>query len=252
MLSAASAIGGSFDLETVRHASGRSEEEVVSGLDELIAQGIVRESSSAELTYGFSHQKLRALVYEQTSLARRRLLHARAATALSRRLPVEENAAVVASHLRLAGDITGAAERYRIAAEHASSLHAHADALEYLEAALALGAGNGVLHERIGDTRTLLGDYGGALASYEVAASQAEGSGSARIEHKVGNVHLRRGDVEPSRDALRGRPRLGAGRGAGAKSARAGRSCARAEPLRTLGGVGNFRAGCARPRRVGR
>jgi DNA-binding SARP family transcriptional activator len=194
VLSAASVIGGSFDLETVRHASGRSEEEVVSGLDELVAQGIVKESSSADLTYGFSHQKLRALVYEQTSLARRRLLHARAATALSRRLPVEENAAVVASHLRLAGDTTGAAERYRIAAEHASSLHAHADALEYLEAALALGAGNGVLHERIGDTRTLLGDYVGALASYDAAAAQADVSGSAGIEHKVGNVHLRRGE----------------------------------------------------------
>ena len=139
VLGAAAAIGRSFDLDTVRQASGRSDEETVGALEELVAQGVVREAPGPEPVYDFSHQKLRALVYEQTSLARRRLLHGRAAAALSRRRPGEESAALVAAHLRLAGDHAGAAERYRLAAEHAASLHAHADALEHLEAALALG-----------------------------------------------------------------------------------------------------------------
>jgi tetratricopeptide (TPR) repeat protein len=101
----------------------------------------------------------------------------------------------VASHLRLAGDDAKAAKRYRIAAEYATSLHAHADALEYLQAALALGDGElGPLHERIADTRTLLGDYAGALTSYEAAAAEGGATETARIEHKLGNVHLRRGE----------------------------------------------------------
>jgi tetratricopeptide (TPR) repeat protein len=197
VLGAAAAIGRSFDLYTLRQASGRSDEETVGALEELVAQGVVREAPGPEPTYDFSHQKLRALVYGQTSLARRRLLHGRAAAALSRHRPGEESAALIASHLRLAGDHAGAAERYRVAAEHAASLHAHADALEHLEAALALGdADAGELHERIGDLRTLLGDYAGALASYEGAAAQSEPSAIAGIEHKLGDVHHRRGEWE--------------------------------------------------------
>jgi DNA-binding SARP family transcriptional activator len=197
VLGAAAVIGRSFDLDTVRQASGRSDQETVEALEELVAHGVVRESPGPEPTYDFSHQKLRTLVYEQTSLARRRLLHGRAAAALSRRRPGEESAALVASHLRLAGDHAGAAERYRVAAEHAVSLHAHADALEHLEAALALsGPDAGGLHERIGDMRTLIGDYGGALASYESAAAQCEPSALAAIEHKLGDVHHRRGEWE--------------------------------------------------------
>ena len=103
VLGAAAAIGRSFDLYTVRQASGRSDEETVSALEELVAQGVVREASGPEPVYDFSHQKLRALVYEQTSLARRRLLHGRAAAALSRGRPGAESAALVAAHLRTGG-----------------------------------------------------------------------------------------------------------------------------------------------------
>ena len=54
----------------------------------------------------------------------------------------------------------------------------------------------GGLHQRIGDLRTLLGDYGGALTSYESAAAQSELSALAAIEHKSGDVHRRRGEWE--------------------------------------------------------
>ncbi|HEX4719666.1 MAG TPA: AAA family ATPase [Thermoleophilaceae bacterium] len=195
VLGAASAIGRSFDLDSARQASGRSDEEAVAALEELVGRGLVRELPGTEPAYDFSHDKLRERVYEQTSLARRRLLHERVAAVLARRRPGGDGAAGVAHHLRLAGDQAGAAEQYRRAAEHAVSLHAHIDALEHLEAALALGYSDpaGVL-ERIGDLRTLLGDYPGALASYESAAAQCEPAALAAIEHKVGGVHLRRGE----------------------------------------------------------
>ncbi len=202
VLGAAAAIGRSFDLEVVREASGRTDEETVAALEELVSHGVVREVAGTEPVYDFSHQKLRALVYEQTGLARRRLLHGRVAGVLSKR-PGTESAALIASHLSLAGDQANAAKQYRLAAEHAASLHAHADALEHLEAALALGfPDTAELHERIGDLRTLVGDYAGALASYESAAAECEEGGLAAIEHKIGGVYGRRGDWERSEARL--------------------------------------------------
>jgi len=195
VLGAAAAIGRSFDLDTLREASGRSDEETVGALEELVAHGVVLEVPGAEPVYDFSHDKLRALAYEQTGLARRRLLHGRIATALVGRRRGGENAALVAAHLRLGGDQAGAAEHYRLAADHAASLHAHADALEHLEAALALGYPDAAaVHERLGDLRTLVGDYAGALGSFDTAAAYRAPAPRAAIEHKVGNVHQRRGE----------------------------------------------------------
>jgi DNA-binding SARP family transcriptional activator/predicted ATPase len=195
VLGAAAVIGRSFDLDSVQHASGRSDEETVAALEVLVSQGLVREVPGPDPVYDFSHQQLRARVYEKTGRARRRLLHARVAAALSGPRPDGESAALVAQHLRLAGDHPRAAEHYRLAAEHAASLHAHDNALDQLEQALALGYPDAVeVHERIGDLRTLLGDYGGALAGYESAAALCESAALAAIEHKIGGVHQRRGE----------------------------------------------------------
>ncbi len=197
LVETAAVIGRSFGLDAVRAASGRSDEETVDGLDELLAHGLVRELAAPEPGYDFTHDKLRALVYEEIGLARRRLLHQRVAGALARAAPGPEGAALVAQHMRLAGDQAGAAEQHRLAGEHAASLLAHADALEHLDAALALGhPDTAALHERIGDLRTLVGDYAGALASYESAAAHAHAASVARIEHKLGGVHQRRGEWE--------------------------------------------------------
>jgi hypothetical protein len=76
LLTTAAVIGRSFDFDTLRAASGRSDEETVSGLEALIAQRLIEEVRSGgeplRRRSGCFHEKLRALVYE-TSLARRRL-----------------------------------------------------------------------------------------------------------------------------------------------------------------------------------
>ena len=194
ILGAAAAIGRSFDFDTVRQASGRSVDEAVAALEDLVACGVVREMGGHEPKYDFSHSKLRELAYEQMGPARRRLLHGRIADSI---VGKDDAAGLVAFHLQLAGDDVGAAEHHRSAAEHAVSVHAHADALEHLDAALALGSADAAdVHERIGDLRTLTGDYGGALASYEAAAAFSDPGGRAAVEHKTGEVHQRRGEWE--------------------------------------------------------
>ena len=173
VLGAAAVVGRSFELDTVREVSGRSDEEAVTALEELVAQGVVRELTGAEPAYDFWHEKLRALVYEQMTQSRRRLLHARVAATLGKGRPRDGSAALIASHLHLAGDQAGAAQQHYRAAQHAASLHAYIDALEHLEAALALGYPDPArLLEWVGDLRTLVGNYGGALAAYESAAAE--------------------------------------------------------------------------------
>ena len=83
VLAAAAVIGRSFDLATVRAASGRAEEETVTALEELVRRGIVREvASGGDLVFDFGHASLRDAAYDGIGLARRRLLHRRAAEVL--------------------------------------------------------------------------------------------------------------------------------------------------------------------------
>ncbi|HEU5440488.1 MAG TPA: AAA family ATPase [Ktedonobacterales bacterium] len=215
-LTAAAVIGRSFTFEELREVSGRGEEETVGALEELIGRGLVHETASGiraemlgkagdgrdsagEPLYDFAHEKLRALVYAETSLARRRLLHRRAAEALARGAAARRDegalAGQIAQHYLLAGNEAAAAEAYRTAGEYARRVYANAEALEQFQRALALGHPDGAaLHEAIGDLRTLAGAYAEALRSYETAAALVAGGAMARIEQKLGNVYARRGE----------------------------------------------------------
>jgi DNA-binding SARP family transcriptional activator len=181
VLAAAAVIGRSFDVDTVRAASGRGDEETVTAIEELLRRGLVREGPA---DYDFAHERLRALVYEETSLARRRLLHSRAAGS--------GPAAAVARHLALAGRDAEAAQAYARAGAEAREVYANAEALEHLQSALALGhPDRAALQAAIGDLQTLRGDYGAALAAYRAAAAAAP---SGELEHRLGQVHHRRGE----------------------------------------------------------
>jgi DNA-binding SARP family transcriptional activator len=204
LLNTAAVIGRSFDFDTVREASGRSEEEAVAALEELTGQGLVEEikgTGDRSLSYDFGHEKLRTLVYEETSLARSRLLHRRVAKALARRArrrrETDALAGQIAHHYQLAGLDAKAADYFRIAGEHACALYANAEALAHFRAALALGHPDAAgLREAIGDLQTLLGEYGEALASYEAAGAFGDEDHLANIERKLGSVYQRLGEWE--------------------------------------------------------
>jgi tetratricopeptide (TPR) repeat protein len=198
-------IGRAFDVEMLRAASGRGEDETVAGLEELTRRGLISEG---EHGYAFSHDKLLAIAYERTSLARRRLLHRRLAAALVGR---RADAALVARHLLEAGMDAEAAEAFRQAGDRARGLHASSEALEAYRSALALGhAEPAALRGAIGDLHTLRGEYRAAIAAYEAAAALAEdGADLAALEQKLGRVHDRRGDPELAERHLAEALRLG-------------------------------------------
>ena len=209
VLTAAATIGRSFDFDTVMAASGRTDGETVAALEALIARAMVREleGPAGAPMFDFTHDKLRTVVYDAASLARRRLLHGRVADALRTRSRAGEQpvalAGLIARHEQLAGHDARAAEMFAIAGEQARALYANTEALSHLRQALALGHPDAAaLHEAVGDLETLRGDYGAALVSYDTAAGTATAAALAGLEHKSAHVHLRMGDIAAARARL--------------------------------------------------
>jgi len=201
LLSAAAVIGRSFELETVRLASGRSEDESIAGLEELVRRGLIVEiapDAGGDVRYDFSHGRLRDVAYESIGLARRRLLHRRVAEALgSGGVPGGDAArwSLIAYHEGEAGRSAEAAVAHRLAGEQARAVFANREAREHFEAALALGDPNvAELHESLAEVLTLLGDYVAAIAHFEVAAALVGPDRRAAIDHRLALVHARRGD----------------------------------------------------------
>jgi tetratricopeptide (TPR) repeat protein len=195
VLSAAAVLGRSFDVGTVRTVSGRTDEETVAALEEAVGRGLLRERFD---DYDFAHDLLRALAYDETSLARRRLLHGRAADALG------GPAAVVARHLQLSGRDAEAAHAFREAGEQARAVFANAEALGHLRAALALGHPDRTgLQTEIGDLQTRMGNYADALVSLETAAAGSDPAGLAPVERRLGRLHHRRGEFALAEAHLR-------------------------------------------------
>jgi DNA-binding SARP family transcriptional activator len=203
MLSTAAVLGSGCDADLLRVVSGRGETETVEALDEAVRRFLVIEVPPAaghgEPSYDFPYEALRDVVYESSTLARRRLLHGRAADALARRYerdPVTTRAATIAEHLQRGGRDAEAAQWWWRAAQRARELYAHAEALAHLRQAVALGYPAVPGSTALGEVLTVLGRYREALAEFETAAA---GSGDdhatlATIEHKLAEVHHRLGD----------------------------------------------------------
>jgi DNA-binding SARP family transcriptional activator/predicted ATPase len=205
ILGAAAVIDRSFDFDTVWRASGRTELETVEALDELVQHALVVPLS--DTSYEFSHEKLRAFIYESMGPARRRVLHRRVAEAF---IAVERRgghsssfAGLIARHLELGGLDREAAAYHEVAAAQARTVYANREALEHYLSALALGHPDPAwVHEGAADMQILLGNYRGAVDSLEKAASLAAPEDIAVLEHKLGEVHLRRGDYDLSQSHL--------------------------------------------------
>jgi len=130
----AAAVGRAFTADVLSAVSGLDEQAFVAALDELWRRGIVR--AQGPNTYDFSHGRIRDAAYATLSPPRRRQAHLAIAQALGQTNGAA--AAAVALHYESAGATSEAVGWYARAAEDAQWLHAHADAADALERALAL------------------------------------------------------------------------------------------------------------------
>ena len=205
LLDTAAVIGRSFEYETLRIASGRSDDETVEALEELLSHGLINEINWTEpqegLAFDFDHDQLRSLVYEEISQARLRLLHNRVADSLVnhglRGRREADHASLIARHFHLAGQNTRAAEYFETAGIHARALFANTEAIAHFRLALQLDhEAIASLNQAIGDLQVLQGEYSQARVNYEVAAANCNRSEEALIERKLGALCHRRGEWE--------------------------------------------------------
>ncbi len=202
VLAALAVCGGAADPALLRTTSGRGELETVDAVEEALRAGLVREEGTG---LAFTHDALRRVAHDQLSLARRRLLHGRAAEALAAGPDAAVRAGAVARHWHEAGPDDAAAAWAGPAAVRAGGLFAHEEALLHLEFATALGGDRGDGALRGGDALVALGRYEPALVAFELAAAVAPGSDPglrARIERRCAEVHSRVGDWDLADAAL--------------------------------------------------
>ncbi|MEZ4864363.1 MAG: BTAD domain-containing putative transcriptional regulator [Caldilineaceae bacterium] len=134
----AAVIGRSFDFALLRQASTDEETAVVTGLDELWQQGIVR--AHGHQRYDFSHDRIREVAYLAVGPVQRPLWHRQVALALAElnRADLAPVSAQVAFHFEETGDVERAIGYYQQAAARAHMLFADGDAVAMLYRALAL------------------------------------------------------------------------------------------------------------------
>ena len=198
ILTAAAVLNGMCDAGLLRETSGRSEEEVVEAVEELVEAGLLRELPESD-ALGFTLDALERVTYESTSLVRRRLLHRRAARAMSERGHARTDAglaAAIAAQHGAAGD-PEAAGWYRLAGDLARSVYANDSARGFYETSLALGQSDVAgVRLALGELAMTAGDYAGARRELTLAAAHAAPDRLGLIEHRTGEVERLLGRFE--------------------------------------------------------
>ncbi|MCE7989272.1 MAG: hypothetical protein DYG89_49600 [Caldilinea sp. CFX5] len=200
----AATIGRAFPFAVLAQAGKQDEEALVDNLDELCQRQIVRERSAD--SYDFTHDKLREVIYNSLSAARRRLLHKRVADALeavytnphgNSRQPLATVSGQIATHYELAGVFEKAIHHYQQAAEAAHQLSANGEAVRAYRRAIALVEGPAgqqpavTLYERLGDLLHGMSQYAEARAVFTQAlayVAMMDAVQCARCHRKIGNT----------------------------------------------------------------
>ena len=200
----AATIGRAFPFAVLAQAGKQDDETLVDSLDELCQRQIVRERSAD--SYDFTHDKLREVIYNSLSAARRRLLHKRVADALEAvytnqqgngRQPLATMSGQIAIHYELAGVFEKAIHHYQQAAETAHQLSANGEAVRAYRRAIALVEGPAgqlpavTLYERLGDLLHSMSQYDEARTIFTQALAYVavmDAVDCARCHRKIGNT----------------------------------------------------------------
>ncbi|MBE7472930.1 MAG: AAA family ATPase [Anaerolineales bacterium] len=135
LLTSAAVLGQEATFEQLCELSAVDEMAGVEALEELVGRRLLLEREEFTPTYLIVHDLMRTVLYEETSTARKRLLHRRAMTVLAGAAPAR-----LAYHALAAG-AGEAAFQYSVAAgDAAAQLYADTEAVAFYDKALALGA----------------------------------------------------------------------------------------------------------------
>ena len=222
VLMVAAVLGKQFAAQTVWELTGRREAEVTAALEEASARHIVWHDSGSR-RWAFLHDKLRESLLERLPEERQRQLHLELAEQLRSRQ--HELAFELAYHFDVGGEPARAVPYALTAATDARRRYSLQIAERYYRIALrGADPADAVLlravHEGIGDTAMLRGDYAVAEEHLEAAFAVCDDAdGRGVLEGKLGELAFKRGEIAMAakrlEDALRGLgqrvPRTGLG-----------------------------------------
>ena len=150
LLTLAAVIGRRFDVTLLKAAAGQDADAVENGLHEWLDRHLVRpirhsplvDSSLADsqlhLSLDFSHDKIRAVIYQAAEPGQRQILHRRVGEALETSpTTVESHPGMLAHHWEQAGEPEKATTYLLRAGDQARLVYAHQEAVDYYQRALA-------------------------------------------------------------------------------------------------------------------
>lgn len=206
LVQVAAVIGREFAFDLLAYVSGKDEDALLNGIDELWQRRIIREQDGD--AYDFSHDKLREVAYTSLSSQRRRVLHRRVAQGLEtiHADALDRVSGQVTAHYLQAGDPERAIAHLERAGDYAWSIFANAEAeqryrelLRWLER-LNYPARAARIREKLGEILTRTAQYDEALAVLQQAADTYQATGDAEGEvralSRIGHVHRWHGTLE--------------------------------------------------------
>ncbi len=172
----AAVLGKTFEFGLLAAFTGSPEDKLLDALDEALTAQLVRPEG--EEVFGFTHDKIREVLYEELNPIRRRRLHQRLAESLEQLYPPAASGLPVqdlAHHFLHGGDLKKGLHYAVLAAENADGLYAYDEALRYY--ALASECGQALdlplhlieIEEAAGDLQTRRGLFYLAAERYGLA-----------------------------------------------------------------------------------
>src|SRR3984957_19036308 len=186
-------IGREFSHELIAAVADRPQEQLESGLDQLVGSELVfRRGSPPDATYSFKHALVKDAAYQSLLKSRRQQLHARLAQVFEERFPgvVETQPELIAYHLTEAGLDERAADAWARAGRAALDRSAMREAANSLSRAVGLLRGMPPSPHRQRLELELLGVLGVALTNTLGPASseaQATHERAAQLSQELGD-----------------------------------------------------------------
>jgi len=211
-LESAAVIGRRCRFETLRMLTGSNENDLLTVLDSLVTQDLLRETPGDPDSVEFIHRKVRDVVYGQLTGLRRTRLHAQVADVLDQQsdlIPQEEWEITIGWHLLKARKYDAASPHLIRAGQRSLSNQAAQEASVHFRNALeALEKSNAPDPRKLADVRLQLGEslklasqLDAALRELELVSSTSDSPVSQRWAYDyVGDIHKIRDHLEGALD----------------------------------------------------
>ncbi len=201
LLDLVAVLGQRFPFATLQAVVGEEPEAILDAVEGLVARRLLQEEGKG--FYAFNHDKIREVVYQDLSDARRTLLHQRVAGTLEAQAGGQPGAmaSVLAHHFEQASESPRALYYWLLAGQHAMATYAPQQALRHYERALALAEATedkiGAYHG-LGRSHFALDELDAAIADLNqgLRLASTDDAHRARMLYLLADVHFARYDEE--------------------------------------------------------